>query len=57
MDLLIICSIAIIIKLKYIRYNITMGLFWVAPDEYLNLDQVNRNYLANLAYKMFSKVA
>lgn len=34
-----------VLKLKLIKFNITMGLFWVNPDRYLNLDSVNRSYL------------
>lgn len=30
-----------------IKWNITMGLFWVRPFAYLNLDQTNRSYLFN----------
>lgn len=33
------------LKQKYIKYNITMGLFWINPDQYLNIDNVNRAYL------------
>ena len=35
-----------VLSIKYIKYNITMGLFWVNPKKYLNLDRVNRAYLA-----------
>ena len=41
-----------IIKLKYIRYNITMGLFWINPELYLNLDSVNRIYLEKKGIKI-----
>jgi 5-methylcytosine-specific restriction protein B len=34
-----------VLGLKYIRYNITMGLFWISPERYLNLDSKNRSYL------------
>ena len=34
-----------VLKIKYIKYNITMGLFWIDPINYLNLDNVNRKYL------------
>ena len=34
-----------VLKLKFIKYNITMGLFWIDPVRYLNLDKVNRTYL------------
>ena len=42
-----------------VSWNLTMGLFWVRPGYFVNLDGVNRDYLkANLdvAAKMFSKV-
>jgi 5-methylcytosine-specific restriction enzyme B len=35
-----------VLRLKYIRYNITMGLFWINPEEFLNLDKVNRTFLS-----------
>jgi 5-methylcytosine-specific restriction protein B len=35
-----------VLELKYVHYNITMGLFWIDPERYLNLDKVNRTYLA-----------
>ena len=35
-----------VLKIKLVRYNITMGLFWINPDQFLNLDSVNRKYLA-----------
>ncbi len=28
-----------------IKWNITMGLYWIRPNAYLNLDETNRNYL------------
>ena len=28
-----------------IKWNITMGLYWIRPSAYLNLDETNRNYL------------
>jgi hypothetical protein len=34
------------VGLKYVKFNLTMGLFWIAPETYLNLDSVNRKYLA-----------
>jgi hypothetical protein len=27
------------------NFNLTMGLFWIRPDTFLNLDQTNRNFL------------
>lgn len=32
---------------KGIKWNLTMGLFWIRPFEYLNLDSINRWYLSN----------
>lgn len=37
----------IVIKQKGIRWNITMGLYWIRPETYLNLDSRNRYYLSN----------
>jgi GTPase subunit of restriction endonuclease len=28
-----------------IRWNLTMGLYWIRPFDYLNLDETNRNYI------------
>lgn len=37
---------------KMIRWNITMGLYWIRPRFYLNLDSKNRGFLLNNnAYK------
>ena len=30
-----------------IRWNLTMGLYWIRPFDYLNLDRTNRNYISN----------
>lgn len=30
-----------------IKWNITIGLYWIRPFSYLNLDERNRSYLAN----------
>lgn len=32
---------------KYIKWNLTMGLFWTCPYEYINLDSRNRWYICN----------
>ncbi|WP_300277465.1 AAA family ATPase [Peptacetobacter sp.] len=32
---------------KGIKWNLTMGLFWIRPFEYINLDSINRWYLSN----------
>ena len=34
-----------VLKIKSVHYNITMGLFWIDPHNYLNIDGVNRTYL------------
>jgi 5-methylcytosine-specific restriction protein B len=33
------------LKVKQTNVNLTMGLFWIRPDAFLNLDQTNRKYL------------
>jgi len=33
------------LKVKQTNVNLTMGLFWIRPDIFLNLDQNNREYL------------
>ena len=37
----------IALKQKGIKWNLTMGLFWIRPFEYINLDSINRWYLSN----------
>jgi 5-methylcytosine-specific restriction enzyme B len=32
-------------KVRYTNINLTMGLFWIRPDVFLNLDSTNRKYL------------
>lgn len=34
-----------VLEQKIIKWNVTMGLFWVRPNFYLNLDSSNREYL------------
>ncbi len=34
------------LKVKQTNVNLTMGLFWIRPDTFLNLDQNNREYLS-----------
>lgn len=34
-----------VIKQKFIKWNITMGLFWIRPYTFINLDSVNRAFL------------
>jgi 5-methylcytosine-specific restriction protein B len=40
------------LKQRNIKFNITMGLFWINADRYLNLDSVNRSYLENNGIKI-----
>lgn len=42
---------------KGIRWNITMGLFWIRPYSYINLDSRNRWYLTNTKYTSAELVA
>jgi len=44
-----------VLQLKQIKNNITMGLYWIAPEKYINLDQKNRNYLAFLCIQISDK--
>lgn len=34
-----------VIKQPCVKWNITMGLYWIRPYNYLNLDEVNRQFL------------
>jgi 5-methylcytosine-specific restriction protein B len=34
-----------VLKIRFVSYNITMGLFWINPEQFLSLDSVNRKYL------------
>lgn len=36
-----------VIKQKHAKWNITMGLYWIRPYIYLNLDSTNRAFLTN----------
>ena len=42
-----------VIKQKGVKWNITMGLFWISPYTYINLDDTNRTYLKNQKIKDF----
>jgi 5-methylcytosine-specific restriction protein B len=33
------------LQVKQTNVNLTMGLYWIAPDTFLSLDQINREYL------------
>lgn len=37
----------IVKKQKGVKWNITMGLYWIRPDTFMNLDSVNRQFLLN----------
>lgn len=34
-----------VLKQKQVKWNITFGLFWIRPTQFLNLDSRNRDYL------------
>lgn len=34
-----------VLNIRCVKYNITMGLFWIDPYHFLNLDGVNREFL------------
>lgn len=38
---------------KGIKWNITMGMYWVRPYEYISLDSLNRRYLPSIGIEMF----
>lgn len=38
----------IVIKQKGVKWNITMGLYWIRPQCFISLDTPNRNFLCNL---------
>jgi len=35
----------IVIKQSYVNWNLTMGLYWIRPDNYVNLDSTNRKQI------------
>jgi len=43
-----------VMKQRGIRWNLTMGLFWIRPYHYINLDEKNRIYLKD--NETFSKI-
>lgn len=51
-----------VIKQKMIKWNITMGLFWVRPFTFINLDSTNRAFITDVDNvpenfsKIFSKI-
>lgn len=40
-------------KEKGIRWNITMGLYWIRPKEYISLETLTRDYLYSLGFQVF----
>lgn len=40
-----------------VRWNLTMGLYWIRPFSYLNLDGRNRSYLLQYGKSYFSSIA
>ena len=42
-------------KQKGIKWNITMGLFWIRPYEYIALDSCNQSYLQSKGLNVFSE--
>lgn len=38
-----------------IKWNITMGLYWIRPDDYLPLDSRTRDYLPTLGIEVFKE--
>lgn len=45
----------IVSKQQGIKWNITMGLYWIRPFEYLSLDSRNRDYLSDLGLPVFKE--
>ena len=43
----LISSIDKCFKLKGVKWNLTMALFWIRPNQYINLDVCNRNNLVH----------
>ena len=45
----------IVCNQKGIKWNITMGLFWIRPYEYIALDSCNQSYLQSKGLNVFSE--
>ncbi len=41
------------LKQKGIKWNITMGLYWIRPYDYIGLDSINRAYLTKIRVNVF----
>ncbi len=37
----------IVMKQKNVKWNLTMGLYWIRPFTFINLDETNRNFIMN----------
>ena len=46
-----------VLEQKCIRWNITMGLYWIRPYRFINLDSRNRGFLINTDYMPADVVA
>lgn len=40
----------LVLQQKGVRWNITMGLYWIRPMEYINLDSKNRKFISRSKY-------
>lgn len=45
----------VVVKQKGIKWNITMGLFWIRPYDYIALDSRNRDYIPSLGINVFKE--
>ncbi len=45
----------VVCKQQGIKWNITMGLFWIRPYEYISLDSRNREYLPKIGIGVFKE--
>lgn len=42
-------------QFKWMKWNITMGMYWVKPNDYLSLDTNNRLYLQKMGVSLFKE--
>lgn len=45
----------VVSKQQGIKWNITMGLYWIRPYDYISLDSRNRDYLPSLGIDVFKE--
>lgn len=45
----------VVAKQQGIKWNITMGLYWIRPYDYISLDSRNRDYLPSLGISVFKE--